>query len=279
MTPRLLSQRQRNLTEIAYPGAVQTSGFGINDAGEITGSYINSSGHSYGFTYSKGTYASTAFAQTFGVNSKGTYVGYYWGVPDATPSGYLASPQTFKLSTVKVPGNQQAQLSGVNNSGVSVGSYVASDGKPHGMMISAGKIKNIDDPKGVSTACSGINTSGQIVGFYTDTSGNPHGFEYTTGKFKYITGPSGALLSAAFGINDSGTIVGLYVDGTYALHGFMLTGTKYKVLNVKGSHGTIAVGINNAGLVTVDSKMLPATRSPGSTTGRSTPRLTFRESR
>ena len=81
------------------------------------------------------------------------------------------------------------------------------------MMISGGKIKNIDDSKGVSTTCFAINTSDQIVGLYTDTSGNPHGFEYTSGKFKDIPGPSGSIASAAFGINDSGTISGLYVDG------------------------------------------------------------------
>ena len=32
------------ITEIAYPGAAQTSAYGINDAGEITGTYINTSG-------------------------------------------------------------------------------------------------------------------------------------------------------------------------------------------------------------------------------------------
>ncbi len=87
------------ITQIAYPGAVATQCNGINDAGEITGTYTESSGLTYGFTYVKGKYASTDFAGTFGVNSKAAYVGYYWGV-DGALSGYLASPQAFKLSTV-----------------------------------------------------------------------------------------------------------------------------------------------------------------------------------
>ena len=191
------------ITEIAYPGATQTSASGINDAGEITGTYINASNLPYGFTYIKGKYATTDFASTTGINSKGAYVGNYWGVPDGTQSGYLASPQAFTLSTVKVPGNLQAQLWGLNAAGVLVGSYVASDGTSHGLMISDGKVKNIDDPAGSNTICFGINSSNQIVGVYSASSGS-QAFEYSAGKFTDIPGPSGAVSSAAFGINDTG---------------------------------------------------------------------------
>ena len=239
------------ITAIEYPGATQTVAYGINDAGEITGTYLNASNLPYGFTYIKGKYASTDFAATRGISSKGAYVGFYWGV-DGVPSGYLAVPQAFTLSAVKVPGNQQAQIWGVNKAGDTVGDYVNSKGLERGLMISAaGKVKNIDDPKGVTTTCFGINTAGDIVGLYTDGSGNIHGFESTAGKFKDIPGPSGAVQSAAFGINDAGSISGLYSESSGATFGFVLTDGKYKTLNVPGSEFTLARGINNAGLVTV----------------------------
>jgi len=238
------------ITAIEYPGATQTVAYGINDAGEITGTYINASNLPYGFTYISGKYASTDFAATRGINSKGAYVGFYWGV-DGVASGYLASPQAFKLSTIKVPGNQQAQIWGVNNSGETVGDYVNSKGIENGLMISGGKVKNINDPSGVTTTCFGINTAGDIVGLYTDSSGNPHGFEYAAGKYKDIPGPSGAVQSAAFGINDSESISGLYSLSSGATYGFVLSGGKYKTLNVPGSEFTLARGINNKGQVTV----------------------------
>ena len=238
------------ITAIEYPGATQTVAYGINDAGEITGTYINASNLPYGFTYIKGKYASTDFAATRGINSKGAYVGFYWGV-DGVASGYLASPQAFTLSTVKVPGNQQAQLLGVNNSGVTVGAYVNSKGLERGLMISGGKVTNIDDSKGVTTDCFSVNSAGDIVGLYTDSSGNSHGFEYTSGKFKDIPGPKGSLGSAALGINDSGTVAGFYLDSNGIPRGFVLTSGKYKTLNVPGAEFTLARGINNAGMVTL----------------------------
>ena len=238
------------ITEIDYPGGTNTVCFGINDAGEITGSYLNSSGLSYGFTYIKGQFATTDFAGTRGINNKGAYDGVYWGV-DGVQQAYLAVPQAFKLSTVKVPKNQQALLWGVNNSNVTVGNYVDSNGTAHGMMISAGKVKNIDDPKGVSTTCFGINTAGKIVGAYFDSGGNPHGFQYGGGKFTDIPGPAGSVASLASGINDSGKVAGFFVDSIGHIHGFVLAGSNYTVLDVPGANGTLARGINKAGLVTL----------------------------
>ena len=68
------------ITEIAYPGATQTACVGINDAGEITGNYIDISGISHGFTDINGKFATTDFYSTAGVNNKGVFVGYYFGV-------------------------------------------------------------------------------------------------------------------------------------------------------------------------------------------------------
>jgi hypothetical protein len=238
------------ITEIAYPGAIQTSCSGINDSGEITGTYRDSSKHYHGFTDIKGTFATTDFRTGGGVNSKGAYDGGYIGF-DGALHGYLASPQAFKLARVKIPNEQQGFLNGVNKAGVSVGNYVTSTGTAHGMMISGGKVKNIDDPKGVTTTCFGINSRNQIVGAYFDTAGNPHGFEYTAGKFKDIAGPAGAVSSEATGINDAGQIAGEFADSAGKNHGFVLKGSTYTQLDVPGATATFAWGINTAGAVTL----------------------------
>jgi hypothetical protein len=238
-----------NIQEIKYPGATRTFCLGINDAGEITGTYTTASVQ-YGFTYNTKTkvFASTDFTATTGVNSAGAYSGTYYGV-DGVTAGYLAQPQAFKLSEVVIPNDQRAVFWGVNNTGVAVGTYVDSGGTRHGLMYSAGTVSNIDDPNG-PTILLGINSSNQIVGHYFDGSGNPHGFEYVSGTFTEVPGPSGALSSDAFGINDAGEIVGDYYASDGHHHGFVLKGGTYTTLDVPGATDTYGAGINAGGLVT-----------------------------
>jgi len=238
------------ITEIKYPGALQTSCFGINDTGEISGTYINSSDLPYGFIYYKGTYTTTDFAGTKGISSNKALTGFYWGV-DGTATGYVAVPHTFKLTTVTIPNSKQGRQLAINNSGVSVGTYVDSGGTTHGMMLSGTTVTNIDDPKGVYSICFGINSTNQIVGDYFDTSGNPHGFLYSGGAFTDIPGPPSALSSDATGINDAGDIAGDYFDGGARTHyGFLLKGGNYTTLNPTGSSNTFSGGINASDNVT-----------------------------
>jgi len=238
------------ITEVAYPGATQTGCYGINDSGEITGYYVDSSGHTHGFTDKGGAFATTDFPLTTGVNSKGAYVGYYYAPQQAY--GYLASPQAFKLSEIKTIKEQQVFVRGLNNAGVFVGQYVTNKGVTHGMMVSGGKVTNIDDPKGATTDCFDINSSNEIVGAYYDSGGTSHGFQYSGKKFKDVPGPAGATASFATGINDAGDIAGGFWDSAGNAHGFILKGGKYTQLDVPGATGTFAWGINTAGEVTVE---------------------------
>lgn len=238
------------ITQIDYPGALETVCYGINNSGEITGTYINSSNLPYGFTYANGKFATTDFAGTRGVNNNGAYDGFYWGV-DGVAQAYLAVPQAFKLTGTKVPKSQQGALHGVNNAEVAVGHYVDSTGTEHGMMATLTTLKNIDDPKGVTTVCFGINSSKVIVGDYSDASGNPHGFEYNAGVFTDIPGPSGSVASDATGINSAGVISGDFIDSSNLHHGFVLKSGVYTQLDVPGAYETFGGGINASGLVTL----------------------------
>ncbi|HWO28387.1 MAG TPA: hypothetical protein VNO32_06275, partial [Candidatus Acidoferrum sp.] len=150
------------ITEIAYPGATQTACVGINDAGEITGNYIDISGISHGFTDINGKFATTHFYSTAGVNSKGVFVGYYFGVSGVV-SGYLASPGSFELTNATISKEQQGFLYGVNNPGVSVENYVASNGTPPGMAIASGTVTNVAGKNGVGfTPGNAGGSSGDI---------------------------------------------------------------------------------------------------------------------
>jgi probable HAF family extracellular repeat protein len=71
---------------IDYPGSVQTEAFGINDAGDIVGRYLDSNGVNHGFLLSDGDFTTfdAAGPNTFawGINSKGNIVG--WAFPTAS---------------------------------------------------------------------------------------------------------------------------------------------------------------------------------------------------
>jgi probable HAF family extracellular repeat protein len=157
---------------------------------------------------------------------------------------------TFKFTIIKVKGAQSTALYGINSGGVMVGSYVDSGGVRHGFQLTAGKVKNIDDPNGTDTYCLGINKTGAIVGWYAAaTSHAAQGFLYQKGKFSDL-GPSGSMGSQAIGINDHGDINGNYGDSSGVSHGFLLKAGKYTTQDVPNASNTLGGGINNAGLIT-----------------------------
>ncbi|HLW87756.1 MAG TPA: hypothetical protein VKR57_04645 [Terriglobales bacterium] len=249
------------ITEIDFPGALQTSTVGINNAGEITGWYENASQQYYGFTYSAGQFQSNDFIFTSGVNSIGSYVGYYYGpgsgncfgVTGTTCYGYLATPQSDTLSTVQVVNAQNTSIYAVNTANTMVGWYTDSTGTIHGLMLSGSTVTNIDDPKALpqTTICLGINTSGQIVGSYTTAANTGEGFLYTNGAFTDI-GVPGATNSYAYGINDEGVVTGTYFDASNVEHGFIYENNTYTTVDVPGGTDAIVWSINTNGLMTVD---------------------------
>jgi len=80
--------------QIDYPGSLQTEAFGINDAGDIVGRYLDAGGVNHGFLLSDGDFTTfdSAGPNTFawGINSKGNIVG--WAFPTAS-DGFIG----FKL--------------------------------------------------------------------------------------------------------------------------------------------------------------------------------------
>ncbi|HEV2381515.1 MAG TPA: hypothetical protein VG206_17180 [Terriglobia bacterium] len=242
------------ITEIVFPGAVQTACEGINDSGEITGYYIDSAGIGHGFTDIGGVFATSDLPFIASVNAGGSYVGDYFD-PTGMQYGYVASPQSFKPTTVKVSKAISTSTFGVNNSGVLVGQYTDSTNTTHGLILSGTTVTNVDDASGVagSTLVNGINTAGTAVGYYLDTSNLAHCFLYSGGKFTNDFIP-GATQAEALGINDAGDISGVFVDASNAEHGFLLkggVGGTLTQLDVPGATYTFGWGINASDTVTL----------------------------
>src|SRR5919204_5126805 len=112
---------------------------GINDTGQIVGTYADASGV-HGFLLSGGSYSTLddplahQYTAAQGINGAGQIVGLYF-----------------------------------SNTGLQTGL--------HGFLYNKGVYTTLDDPLAADgTAAAGINDKGDIVGYYGDSAGNVHGF-------------------------------------------------------------------------------------------------------
>jgi probable HAF family extracellular repeat protein len=85
-------------TTIDVPGATFTQAFGINELGQIVGSYVDVSGAECGFLLDKGSFATidipgATHTDANGINNRGQFVG---GFTDAGGAfhGFLATPSS-----------------------------------------------------------------------------------------------------------------------------------------------------------------------------------------
>lgn len=159
---------------IASGSSAGTIAAGVNNLGQIVGSYIDANGKSHGFLYYNYNY--TTIDNPLGVGA--------------------------------------TTLNGINNYGAIVGSYLDSTGMSHGFTYNNGQYQQIDDPLANTngTRLNSINDSGAITGAYVDASNNLQGFYYNAGSYQTIALPSGASLYGAK-INNTGEIAGVYYTG------------------------------------------------------------------
>lgn len=157
-----------------------------------------------------------------GINDRGDIVGSYGGFNEGT-HGYLYSEGIFTTIDVP-GAIDYTVATGINNSGNIVGTYspAGSGGLHRGFLYAGGNFTLIDVPGAVGgTDVNGINDFGEIVGTYYDATGY-HGFLYAGGSFTTIDVP-GWYIGGAYGISNSGSIVGYYVDANQVRHGFIAT--------------------------------------------------------
>ena len=156
----------------------------LNNAGQISGTYVDASGITHGFLYSGSTYTTIddPLAGTFGtavraINDTGQIVGYYitnGTITDGHSFLYRGSTYT----ALDIPGARDGSATfafGLNNAGNVVGYYVNSQQDSYGFLYTGGTYTTLADPSayagGISTHAFSINNAGQIVGDYQDLAG------------------------------------------------------------------------------------------------------------
>jgi hypothetical protein len=179
-------------TTVDYPGAPGSALSGINDLGEMSG-----------------TYCSDAACDT-----------------SATLHSFVLSRHGV-FTSFDPPGSTSSGTSTVSLLGAVVGNYATSGGSGQGLgyLLFFGKYTTINFPGSPFTFAGGGNLENNIVGIYTDAAGSGHGFLLSNGSYASFDYP-GAVFTEATGINALGVIVGLYVgptDPANVSHGFIRT--------------------------------------------------------
>ncbi len=197
-----------------------------------------------------------------GVNDSGTLVGTVY--IQGNTRGFIKAGST--VMEFDYPGTSETTvMSGINDSGTSIGHYDDAQGAAHGFARSAGgRFTPIDDPYGGSaffqgTKPMGINDDGIIVGTYVDGHDVSHGFVDTAGVFTTLnephagtTGDTGTFVD---GINNAGSITGYYVDSRGFNYGFVDTAGTFTSFGAPGAGkgsgwGTRPTALANDGVVT-----------------------------
>ena len=232
------------------PGVV-ASPIGINDAGALTGSAIDTSTGAVGgtgFVYSGGVYTmfvapGAEFTSGRAITNAGRVTGYS-NTATGVGSGFTYEPSTGTLLPVATLGSQFVIAQGTNAAGVIVGSdllapNVAYAGAPrgfYGFVRQPGGALKYFRVNGNPTRARGINDLGQVAGWMTDASVGPGGIssfmvtvptgagyvDLSVAASDRIMVP-GALQTYVEGINNTGYLSGESSDAIGVTAGFVAT--------------------------------------------------------
>jgi probable HAF family extracellular repeat protein len=228
------------ITTISVPGGSLTQVYGINDSGQIVGTYYQGNAE-HAFFYSDGKY--TTFGPVglipYGINNAGDIAGGYLGVGSLTGKFTVITPPATHFFA--------ADAFSINNAGQVVGQLDESVGS--GSFFYSGGVASIL----FTPTPRGINDSGEIVGW--QVIGDPltqgvQSFVSINGVTTALTIP-GAFSTTASGVNDSGEIVGTYAIGSLGSdsEGFLDNDGVLISFKVPGAASTGIDGINNEGQI------------------------------
>jgi len=169
------------------------------------------------------------------INDAGAVTGHYIDARDVT-HGFVRSPGG-KFTALDAPGASSTAAFGygtlpesINDAGAITGHYGDANGLYHGFLRSpGGKFTTFDAPgAAIGTLPRSINAGGAITGHYGDANGLYHGFlRSSDGKITTFDAPgAGTGAGSGFGtfpesINDAGAITGHYIDAQGLNHGFL----------------------------------------------------------
>jgi probable HAF family extracellular repeat protein len=252
-------------TSIDFPGAVFTAGRGINNHGDIAGSYRMPGFPRQAMLLIKGKFIPLAppapdasFSEATSINDRGDVTGQ-WGDANGFFHGFLISDGV--LTILNVPGATDTFALGVNDSGLVAGYWDLLDQNGNGLANLGFTWKdgafidtqiNFPGATGALPGAGlfGVNSRGDLSGVWVpDLNGNiEHGFVCPKSApcFSYDASVPGTVLTQGDGINAHGQVAGVSCDDNFVCHAFLLAGATLTSFDFPGAEGTLAYGINSA---------------------------------
>jgi uncharacterized membrane protein len=239
------------------PGAIETDPYAINNAGMITGDYVDSSGVQHGMIL-KGKVLTTVDNKNctttpgpgaiafYGINTTGTVVGWC----KSTKTGFEIAFSFFKgkFGNIAFPKSISTLAQGINDKRQIVGTYFDADGSQHGFFLSGGKYTSLDVPGDTASDAWSINNSGLITIFALNSSGNYDSFLFNGKTYRMIDVPN-ATQSFVAAIDSSGDRIYTIIDSSNSMHGAFFLNVKGGTYTVfddpKGVGTTEAFGLND----------------------------------
>jgi probable HAF family extracellular repeat protein len=207
------------VAQISIPGATSINPTGLNDSGQVVGSYTTASGASYPFVYSNGQATELNTSPGFNAAGLGTvgypeaanlvindsgviagqtpvYVGTTLGSDLLIENKGVATNEGYPAPSIANPYNNfVVHVEGINNAG----QVLVSAGTP--IIFSNGAYTSIQTTSYTASAAA-INNQGVVAGELNEAAAI-----YSNGTWKSL-GTLGGTSSAAFALNDEGAAVG-----------------------------------------------------------------------
>ncbi|MEK7265727.1 MAG: hypothetical protein AAB227_06465 [Pseudomonadota bacterium] len=248
---------------VAAPeGSLNAGVLGINDQGEVAGSYSTDGVDLHGFVGSiDGNYQTFDVdgnpTQARSLNNQGRIVGFYT-ILDTLNEFERAQDGTI-VTIVKDGAPLEGIAQGVNAAGEFSGDYLGAPGSTPRRGGYKGKDgafqSDVTLPfPAVRVAARGINSKGDIAGwFVADAGGNAQGFVMQKNGTTVLNHP-GAVMTFVQGINNKGELSGSWEDAGGNSHGFALAADLVTWTSFDAPTGTQtqAWQINNLGQIAVD---------------------------
>lgn len=192
-------------------GTCYLSANGINQSGEISGSYYDNNRKGYsGFLINNGVFSSylipgSTVTSISGINGNGDFV----GTSNVAPYAFVNMNGV--VSHFKYPGASSTTPVGISADGTIVGYFGIHGHHQAFLRGSAGQFAPLKVPGAHSSYAYGVNNEAhQIVGVYYDGVRN-RGFvyDYTTGVYTTVEYPDPNIQATVItGVNSQGVIVG-----------------------------------------------------------------------
>ncbi|HEY3972483.1 MAG TPA: hypothetical protein VGM18_05730 [Candidatus Sulfotelmatobacter sp.] len=224
------AQSSYTITDIGVlKGDNESSGFWINNSGEVVGCSDTETTYGYPCTGLVAGQHAFSWTKSGGIKDLGTLSG-------ATVSGAVGINDS---GTVVGYSNVEGQLST---------NFVAVQWSSTGAMTNLGTLWG-----GASSAAFAINSAGEVAGDSFLSSGLVDATTWTSKKIQNIGALSAAIFSAGLAINKSGEVVGESVFGygpPFTSHGFLWQNSVRKDLGtLPGGVTSMANGINTSSVI------------------------------